>query len=167
MNGPAFSVLTRLRERPRGYIWHGTVTDRQIIESSAVRDNVTSQQPAVMYIDVYLPRLRRRCLFLLTNTRRRGDDALPYTRGRNDMECILSRQNEPGYRNSADSHWQWQFRDNYNIFSLDAHYPSLYHCILNIKIIINPLFRILKSKNKWNVKALSDTFYIFPRQGSE
>lgn len=55
-----------------------------------------------MYIDVYLPRLRRRCLFLLTNTRRVGDDASPYTRRRNDMECVLSRQNEPDCRNSAD-----------------------------------------------------------------
>lgn len=74
--------------------------DRQIIESSAVLDNVTSQQAVVMYIDVYLPQLRRRCLFLLTNTRRGGDDALPYTRYRNDMECVLSRQNEPTSRNS-------------------------------------------------------------------
>lgn len=77
--------------------------DRQIIESSAVLDNVTSQQAVVMYIDVYLPQLRRRCLFLLTNTRRGGDDALPYTRYRNDMECVLSRQNEPTSRNSNAS----------------------------------------------------------------
>lgn len=111
---------------------HGSANHR-IIDGTRQRNKSTADR--YVYWRILAAVTASMPVFLLTNTRRGSDDALPYTRHRNDMERVLSRQNEPVCRNSIDPHRRYQFPDVRNVvFSrYDAHYSCVLRCIERVK----------------------------------